>query len=373
MSGTLHRSQERGVALLLVLWVFMILGVLALDFGRYMRDDAAAAVNSADETRGYYLAVGGMMRALWLAQQDRDQFTSTGAAATGSTSSRGRRGDTGAGEPVENPFPVDGGWHAGVLAGGRYEIRLVDQGGLVSLNKASDVLLTKLISGLLLGANYAVQGQNKRSADAIATIVDRIIDYRDPDRLKRIHGLESASGYVAKNGWFDSPEELLRIPGITPDLVYGIGGESDGTREGLAAAAAVPGLRDVVSVYNQSDNIHIKTASLTLLAILLGKDPDGVVALKELRETDPTGFVARIQAEAQAIDPDLASRLVDEPPKIVLVEGRGDMANERGRASVAAVVELGGEDIDEPKIIRWFDRAPWDGALPAMPGSEARS
>jgi len=34
----------------------MVLGVLALDFARYMRDDAMASVNLADETRGYYLA-----------------------------------------------------------------------------------------------------------------------------------------------------------------------------------------------------------------------------------------------------------------------------------------------------------------------------
>ena len=59
------RARQRGVALLLVLWVFMILGVLALDFSRYMRDDAMASVNLAEETRGYYLAIAGMQQALY--------------------------------------------------------------------------------------------------------------------------------------------------------------------------------------------------------------------------------------------------------------------------------------------------------------------
>ena len=54
-----RHPRERGIALLLVLWIFMILGVLALDFARYIRDDAMAAVNFADETRGYYLALAG--------------------------------------------------------------------------------------------------------------------------------------------------------------------------------------------------------------------------------------------------------------------------------------------------------------------------
>ena len=42
------RTRERGVVLLLVLWVFMTLGVLALDFSQYMRDDATTALNFTD-------------------------------------------------------------------------------------------------------------------------------------------------------------------------------------------------------------------------------------------------------------------------------------------------------------------------------------
>src|SRR4030095_9694936 len=71
--------RQRGIALLLVLWAFMILGVLALDFGRYMRDDAMAAVNFADETQGYYVAVAAINRALL----DAARVLTGGAAAGG--------------------------------------------------------------------------------------------------------------------------------------------------------------------------------------------------------------------------------------------------------------------------------------------------
>src|ERR1700758_385109 len=67
-----RRRDERGVALLLVLWIFMILGVLALDFSRYMRDDAMASVNLADETYGYYVALAGMNRAIFDAERRRE-------------------------------------------------------------------------------------------------------------------------------------------------------------------------------------------------------------------------------------------------------------------------------------------------------------
>src|SRR6185436_14049049 len=56
------RRRERGVVLVLVLWVFMTLGVLALDFSSYMRDDATATLNLSDETRGYYMALAGLNR-----------------------------------------------------------------------------------------------------------------------------------------------------------------------------------------------------------------------------------------------------------------------------------------------------------------------
>src|SRR5579864_6922407 len=77
--STVCRSRQRGVALLLVLWVFVLLGVLALDFSRYMRDDAMAAINYADETHGYYIALAGMNRALY--ERARVLNASAGAAA----------------------------------------------------------------------------------------------------------------------------------------------------------------------------------------------------------------------------------------------------------------------------------------------------
>src|SRR5438094_9365825 len=61
-SATARRPRERVVALLLVLWISVVLGVLAVDFARYIRDDAMAAVNLAEQPRAYYLALVGMNR-----------------------------------------------------------------------------------------------------------------------------------------------------------------------------------------------------------------------------------------------------------------------------------------------------------------------
>ena len=109
MTARLPRDRQRGIALLLVLWAFMILGVLALDFSRYMRDDAMAAVNFADETQGYYVALAGMHKALWQAKVAREENPATGmrdgsAQDPKSKQQRrrraGRRGGAQGGRPV---------------------------------------------------------------------------------------------------------------------------------------------------------------------------------------------------------------------------------------------------------------------------------
>src|SRR5438128_8292374 len=122
--------RERGVALLLVLWIFVVLGVLAVDFARYIRDDAMAAVNFAEETRAYYLALAGMNRTIFDADRARER-SAPGAAAQ----------PPDVDEDEDEPLPADAQWHDGEFAGGHYTVRMTDQAGLISLNKADDAVL----------------------------------------------------------------------------------------------------------------------------------------------------------------------------------------------------------------------------------------
>src|SRR5206468_1365791 len=176
-----RRRGERGVALLLVLWIFMVLGVIALDFARYMRDDAMASINLADETQGYYLALAGMNRAI---------------------------------------FDAESGYY-----------------------------------------------------------LKRRVPYR------------------AKNAFFDSPEELLLVRGVTPALYYG--------RDG------VPGLRDIFSVYNRATTISVDRAPAAVFQALLGIDAAAAADLIAQRDG---GAPIRdlVTAQLAAIDPTLTA-LVDVP------------------------------------------------------------
>jgi hypothetical protein len=53
---------------------------------------------------------------------------------------------------------------------------------------------------------------------------------------------------------------------------------------------------------------------------------------------------------------------------VVRVEARADVSVPRNQARVAAVVKLEDDTSEGVVIMRWFDRAPWQGGLPTGSG-----
>ncbi len=264
MSGA---RNDRGVALVLVLWVFMTLGVLALDFSQYMHDDALAAINFADETRGYYAALAAMNHVLYDAVRAKE---GTGNAATPNAAPDLGRHLTEDQDQEEAALPADGQWHDGTFQGIAYKVRMTDQGGLIPINRPDEALLRRVITNLVRGGN-STTGIDRRTQTDIDTVVDSILDWRDRDHLRRAHGAESQfylkrNGYPAKDGLFDSPEELLLVRGVTAELFYGAPGR--------------PGLRDVISIYTNrggttgNEKMNVRYMPTAVMQVLLGIDPD---------------------------------------------------------------------------------------------------
>jgi general secretion pathway protein K len=236
---------------------------------------------------------------------------------------------------------------------------MIDETGRLSLNKSDEAVLRRVITNLVQVDPTA--SIDRHMQEAIDTVVDSILDWRDHDNLKRTHGAESAYylkrrvPYRAKNAFFDSPEELLLVRGVTPDLYYG----SDG----------VPGLRDIFSVYNRSPKISVDTAPPAVLRAL-GIDAAAVADLISQRDG---GAPIRDQVKAllAAIDPILVE-LVDDsanPAHLVTIEARGDLASKRNQSHVQVVADLAAPATEGTRIIRWLDRAPWDARPPGPPAA----
>jgi general secretion pathway protein K len=184
LSGNSGRS-ERGIALILVLWVITLLAVIAGSFVYGARNAALSTGNQVSIARARALADAGIHRGIY----ELSKPTSDGARwkADGKT----------------NTFSLDDG-----------EIRLVmrDETARIDLNTASDALL----KGLLLSAGLDEEEANK--------VLDAILDWRDADDLVRPQGAErdqyEAQGlpYIPANAPFQTVAELQSVIGITPEL-----------------------------------------------------------------------------------------------------------------------------------------------------------
>ena len=370
----------------------MILGVLALDFGRYMRDDAIAALNMSEETRNYYIAVGAMNRAIYDLENEDDlasaprerRFVARDdgslAACSGATcvdddedeDDEDDGDDGGNGEDDDVGLVVaDGEWHEDVLHGVRYGVRVTDEGSLISLNDAAQepgaTVLRFVIKNLMGYGGTA--GIDRRGEAAVSTVVDSIVDWYDRNEEEGVNGAESRfyldrdPSYPAKNADFDSIEELLQVRGVTPELYYGVDG--------------MPGLKDVFTPYIHTRGDHpkvsLRRAPAPVLQALLAIDAEEAAELVDLREEqDKVVFDTQVLERLRTLDPVIAEQIGRPGQKaaVVRVETRADVSAPRNQARVTAVVEMSSELTEGIRIIRWFDRAPWQGSLPTGGGGE---
>jgi general secretion pathway protein K len=314
------------VALMMVLWIFMVLTVLVAEFGRGMRDDAIATQNMAEEVQARGVAFAAIGQAIYRSMHAREEGE-----------------DIGLEDDVER-WPADGSWHEGHYGGGTYRVRLTDEGGKIPLNRADENLLRRVLGNVGL------------DADSQEEVADAILDWRDDDDLKRLHGAEAEyylglpEPYEPMNGPFDAPEDLLLVRGVTREMMFG--GSADGL--GRNEAPAVP-LREVFSTFNKTANINVRTAPPAVLRVLLGGGEADVDEVVEARAADPDSALTLMRAKVG--DPTVARRLVDRTPRIIAIDARAVMEGAQIQARVGAVVEIG-EDSDGFHIMRWFDRLP---------------
>ena len=337
------RGGERGVALLMVLWIFMVLTVLVAEFSRGMRDDAIATQNLAEEAQARGVALAGMNIAIFRTMKLHAEHGD-------------EDGDTL--DDVEDEWLPDGTWHDGQYGAGTYSVRMIDEGGKIPLNRADESMLKPIFQNLGL------------DPDAQDALVDAILDWRDADSLRRLHGAEAdyyrklPNPYRPKNGPFDAVDELLLVRGVTRELFYGIV-SSDLAREG--GPPPIP-MKEIFSVFNRTANINVRYAPAAVLRVLLGGGTGGkagsgrnaedvdadVEEIVAARGSDPSSALSLIRAKVG--DP-LGRHLVDRTARTIAVDVRAAMQAGQVQARVGAVVELG-DDGDGFHVARWFDRLP---------------
>ena len=185
-------SPQRGIVLVMVIWILAFVGIVLSAFAFSMRTELDAARNFKEEAEASALAQAGIASAV----ADLANAATTGGAAGG----------------IVPPYD------SGNVSFGRgmYRVVVTDEASRISLNGAPAEVLRRLLQNTGVG--------NARLLD---TIVDAILDWQDPDNVPRANGAEEEyyqslpQPYHPKNGAFDSLEELLLVKGVTRDILHG--------------------------------------------------------------------------------------------------------------------------------------------------------
>ena len=182
------RDRQRGIALILVLWLTILLTVIGGSFAYGMRNEALAARNSLSLAQARALADGAIYRTVFELMRPKT---------------------------LADVWSADGTVHAWDENGSRVVVNALDESGKIDLNTAPE----GLIKGLL-------QTAAELDADTAARLIDVIEDWKDADDLRRPNGAEAADyqaaglSYKPANAPFESVAELQRVLGMTP-AIYG--------------------------------------------------------------------------------------------------------------------------------------------------------
>jgi general secretion pathway protein K len=324
-------AGENGVALIIVLWIFIFLFVVAFEFSTAAREEAAAAHRFSDETLGYYLAVAGFERGLY-------DFLKQ-PVGTGQPQQDQKKSDL-----------YDGSWREESVGTGVSRVRLIDEGGKININRVNDETLRRVLANL---------GIDDARRDIL---VDSIMDWRDPDDLHRTNGAESdysaslSPAYTPKNGPLDSVEELLWIRGMTPGLFFGSAEEKGQPADNRRRVA----LREIFTVESPIDRVNLRTASAEVIHALMGIPLEKCQSFIEERKKLSEKTLGDLLPLLGISSGDAALQMfIFTNPSVVAVEAEGRLEDSRLPRRVKGIVRLGGAQGFE--VLRWLDR---DLALP---------
>ncbi|MEP7276841.1 MAG: hypothetical protein ABI812_10830 [Betaproteobacteria bacterium] len=208
-------SMQRGIALVLALWLTVLLTVIASGFAFSMRSEAIAARNAISLAQARALADGAVERTLYELSRPR----------------------------LPDAWAPDGRQHKWTDDGAQIFVTAVDETSKIDLNSATEALLKGLMTQV-----------GELDADAAARIVDAILDWRDADDLRRPNGAEEADYRAANlkygpgNAPFESVGEFGRVLGVTPELYERVSGS--------------------LTVYSRQAGINPATASREVLLAL---------------------------------------------------------------------------------------------------------
>ena len=211
--------NERGIALLLVLWIIMLLAVICAEFSATMRTETIVARNFRESEQAYYAAEAGINRAIMEIMRTSHSGASHKTASVDST----------------NPDNPDAGDQSDIeywKPGGSYEFTIDDMGCKVEIeDEGNKVNINEFLTEAkknpeplkqLLRNKIGLEGED------VDIVADSLIDWHDADNnITGVNGAENDyykgldPPHQCRNGDIPVIEELLLVRGIDEQILFG--------------------------------------------------------------------------------------------------------------------------------------------------------
>ena len=210
--------KQKGLALVLVLWVLSLLTIMAGSFALSMRREAAITAGIKNNAQALAIAESGIAMAEVM--------------LLGTDPAKGWR-------PDGNIYEIDAG-------DAKIRVRLLSEAGKIDINKADEALL----KGLMTSAPVDEEQQIK--------LVGAIIDWRDADDLVHLEGAEKQEyqdaglKYQPRNKPFQSIEELQLVLGMNESVFKW--------------------LEPLVTVYSGQQQVNVQQAAKEVLRVIPNLD-----------------------------------------------------------------------------------------------------
>jgi general secretion pathway protein K len=321
------KDDQSGAILIVVLWVILAVSLLALSFSASIRTEVEAARNVVEQKQAYYLARAGIEYAVYEILKTQSAFFQS---------------QTGQGLGLDTIPPALRGFLNLELTGGSADIRIIDESGKININAAPDHLIFNLL--LMIGVE-------PEQADIIT---DSIIDWLDPDELVSPFGAESEyyrslpEPYPVKNGFFDVPEELLLVRGVTPEIYYGRKGMSD---EG--EPVEFYGLQNHVTTFGGGTQINLNSASIPVLGAVPGLDFSVATMIAEMRAEAPFMNPNELTDLIPGLSTDTLTYLGIASSNVYTIRSFGRLEGSRVTSQIRSVIQIGGGSGKGYSILYW--------------------
>jgi general secretion pathway protein K len=245
------RPTEKGGALLAVLWMTAALAAIAFSLATTVRTETERASTNSEGLRAWYLASGSVERGIQWMMWGADYRMPDGKPRFWESNMSRMRMTYPSGEAV---------------------IEMIPEMSKLNINTASPDKLLRVIA--------VVTGDIGRAQQ----ITDGIVNWRTPAGAAT--GLDNAylslgSTFRARHASFQEIEELLLIPGVTPELYYGNYLADPGGR-----LYPRGGLRDSLSVWGSGGPFDVNTVSPAVMEAF-GVPREAVTGILVRRAVEP--------------------------------------------------------------------------------------